>query len=187
MDFIRIKCKYRGKMSLEKLQSMCTGPFAVNGEAIRRKRQDISTVRKRALCAMIHNNLQKISVFANLKKQQKRGDKKFECGCCNQIVPQLENAHVGETLGEMVDKLMAEYPEESIEKIFYRLLDIHEAPDKLYVVCCKSCNKKLDGFVLNQKLDGSGTDHPTHTEQPLVVVPCGPVKDLLGVGVNNQG
>ena len=170
---------------MSSMQEMCKGPFAVNGEAIRRKRQDTQTVRKRALCALVHNYIQSVPVFKKLKKPQKRDDK-FECGCCHKIVPQLENAHVGETLSTMVDRLMFEYPNESIENIFFKLLDIHEASDKLYVVCCKACNKKLDGFVLEEELDRSRTDQLPHTEQALIVVPSRSVEDLLGVAIDNQ-
>lgn len=143
---------------MDSIQAMCTGPFSVRGDAIRRKRQETQTVRKRALCAMVHNYIQTITVFKNLKKPQRRGSK-FECGCCHAIVNQLENAHVGETLSTMVDNLMVEYPNESVENIYFKLLDLHESPDVVYVVCCKTCNKKLE-----QKLDGGGTDHLSHSE-----------------------
>jgi hypothetical protein len=165
LDLSITKIMSSGEMSLsDDLRSMCMGPFAVKGDAIKYKRQDIQVVRKRFLCALIHNYLQKRPAFSKIKKQQKREDGKYECGCCHNVVKQLENAHVGETLSTMVDKLMNEYPEESTEAIYFRLLALHEEPGRLYVVCCKSCNKKLDGFVLEQEPDRSGTDQLTHTE-----------------------
>lgn len=161
-------------------QTMCASAFAVKGDAIRKVRPDMRTIRKRGLSALVHNYIQSHGVFKKLKKPQKRDDK-FECGCCTKLVRQLEIAHAGETVSTMIESILDEHPEESIESLFIKLLDTHELPETVFVVCCAKCNKKLE-----QEFNRSRADHLAHTEQALIVIPRGTVENFLGVPVNDQ-
>jgi len=161
-------------------QTICTSPFAVRGNAIKRARPDTRTIRKRALSALVHNYIQSQAVFKRLKKLQKRHNG-FECYLCKKIVRQLDIAHARETVIDMVNSILDAHPDKPIEELFIMLLDIHELPDTLFVVCCAACNKELE-----KEFNRCRTDQSTHTEQPLVIVPSGTVEDLLGVGINDE-
>ena len=127
---------------------------------------------KLSLSYMAHNQINR--QYKNFKRMH------TECTICKKECP-LEIAHVGPTVKQVIEKVLDEhYPGKTTLELYNLFVAQHNTVCR-FAITCKACNKKLE-----QKLDRSRADQPAHTEQALIIIPCGTVEDLFSVPINDQ-
>ena len=69
---------------------------------------------------------------------------KFQCPLCDAIVPRITNAHTGETHAKILKRIMEQNPGASVPTLVRLDLAEHRKPGLQFIVCCASCNDRLE-------------------------------------------
>ena len=119
-----------------------------------------STIR-RALRETINPLFSQSSDIQNLKKTYKLSNGSFKCPICKITTHKsLDLAHKGEGAYQIIDKIMAENPNDSYNQLHSKIVDYHKK-NVVFVIACRKCNNN----VANPSTHTSITFTPISTSQ----------------------